>query len=640
MKHEIIVDEITRGCDQIDTYCKKNFIRNFENVYVLDDGNPFGDYIFSVFSASKKVNGNCVYVSPEATERQWIFADPTEEQVVTDDFEESSLLNDTLILFSINCVEMAKQSKSDQQATLDRLKKWLLIAANDPSSKILVLPIIPSPHGLPEGITSLAEREYDYALAHREPTAAEAFYLKIESLCRECVGQHNTHANLLRFTNIYGPEIDLFENFSFKSFFEEIQQTKSITITQSDAEEVYSCAYVVDAFKAILSALYSQKKGHIFNVSSKTVTLRKIKAAFYNAFPDSYSLSLQLKPITAMTYHCLNSLKLAKFSYKTHTALGEDVYRLGIYYANQSYDMIRCIPVYSGRLEHIKNLEMEILKFVDTVCREHNIQYFLAGGSLLGAVRHQSIIPWDDDLDIGMLREDFEKFRKICPTMMTEQFTYESPQNDSGSHYQFDKIRLKNTYFSTNYSSGFRIRDGVFFDVIIYDQTSNNETVSKWQIRAVDLWTRALNIRWHNKPRKGMAYTLSKRLLPIMRLFPLTFYHVVFERLVRWFEKKRNAKFLIDGIGQNIRKGRFPKQWLSEVEYVPFGDMMAPIPKGYDGYLRHFYGDNYMQLLPISKRTSGHRIARIDLGGYLFDKTPDPTFRDVNIDGELFETEK
>lgn len=130
-----------------------------------------------------------------------------------------------------------------------------------------------------------------------------------------------------------------------------------------------------------------------------------------------------------------------------------------------------------------------MLKFVDGVCREHGIQYFLAGGSLLGAVRHRNIIPWDDDLDIGMLREDFEKFRRVCPGLVPETMTYESPQNASGSHYHFDKIRLKNTYFSTNYSSAFPIQDGIFFDVIIYDQTSNNSLLSKLQIRFLSMWT-------------------------------------------------------------------------------------------------------------------------------------------------------
>ena len=83
-----------------------------------------------------------------------------------------------------------------------------------------------------------------------------------------------------------------------------------------------------------------------------------------------------------------------------------------------------------------------------------------------------------------------------------------------------------------------------------------------------------------------------------MRLFALSFYHWVFERAVRFYAGKKNARYLIDGIGQNIKKGRFPKELLTDVEYVDFGDMQAPIPKGYDAYLRHFYGDRYMELLP------------------------------------------
>lgn len=640
MKHEVILDEISRACGHIDTFRKKKLIDAFGDVYILDDGNPFGDYLFAAFSASKEVEGRCVFVMSEQGERNWLFSNPEAEQIVTDDFTNEDSLQNTTVLFTMHCKSMAEKSKAEQQQLLMRLEKWLSIAANSPSLQMMVLPIIPLPQELPKGITSLAEREYDYALAHREPTEAEAFYLQIESLCRCYVRDHGAKVNLLRYANLYGPGVDLWEDFSFEAMIAMAQQTKSITVTQTDAEQVVSCVYIVDAFKAILSAMYSRKNGQIFNVAAGAVTLRQIKESFYNAFSEIYSLSMQLQPTSILRYRALNGLKLSKFGFKTYTKMAENIYRMGIYYTDQLYNMMRCIPIYSGRLEHIKSLEMEILKFVDGVCKEHGIQYFLAGGSLLGAIRHQSIIPWDDDLDIGMLREDFEKFRRVCPGLVTEQFTYESPQNDSGSHYQFDKIRLKNTYFSTNYSSTFRIRDGVFFDVIIYDQTSNCDLLAKWQVVAVDYWTRALNIRWFNKPRRGMAYRASKLLLPIMRIFPLRFYHWVFERLVRAYSKKKNAKYLIDGIGQNIRKGRFPKEWLAETERVPFGDMMAPIPKGYDGYLRHFYGDHYMELLPISKRTSGHHIARIDLGGYLFEKTPDPTFRDVNIDGELFESEK
>lgn len=322
---------------------------------------------------------------------------------------------------------------------------------------------------------------------------------------------------------------------------------------------------------------------------------------------------------------------------KKFTSISENIYRLGIFYTDKNYDMLRMLPIYNGRLEHIKKLEMEILEFVDKLCKEHGIKYFLAGGSLLGAVRHKDIIPWDDDLDIAMLREDFEKFRRIAPANMIETLTYESPRNDKGNHYHFDKIRLKNTYFSTRYSSHFKIRDGVFFDILVYDQTSNNLTLSKIHIKLIAIMTRLINIRWWNKPRKSVHYRFTKIALPFMRLVPFRFYHWLFERFVKAYSKRKNAKYVIDSVGQNINKGRFPKEILAEVEYVDFGSTEAPIPKGWDAYLKHFYGEHYMELLPISQRASGHHIARIDLGGYLFSDHPDESFRNIDLNGELFE---
>ena len=279
-----------------------------------------------------------------------------------------------------------------------------------------------------------------------------------------------------------------------------------------------------------------------------------------------------------------------------------------------------------------------MLKEIDKICRENNIHYFLVGGSLLGAVRHQDIIPWDDDLDIGMLREDFEKFRKICPQLLPKEYSYESFREKKNCHYVFDKIRFNNTYFSTNFSNKFQIHNGIFLDILVYDQTSNRKILSDIQIIFAAIWTRIINIKWVNKPRKNVHYRLSKLLLPFLRCIPFAAFHWVFERIIRFFEKKKNADYLIDSVGQNIKKGRFPKEWFNEMKYVDFSDIKVPIPIGYDGYLRHFYGDHYMQLLNISNRVSGHKIARMDLGEYLYSENHNPNFRDVNIMGELYES--
>ncbi len=630
--HEVILDEIARAAGEVDRFIKKKWIAPLQDVYVLCDGNRFGEYIFAALRAAKSVVGNVRYVPLTGTVPTWVFGEP-EDGAVMESF--AALSPGSTVLVSVNCFDTAAQA-----AVTDNLEKWMAAVAAGSACTAYILPIIPSPEEIPEGITSLAEREYDYYLAHKETTLPEQYYLAVEGLCRRYVRDHGLKAILLRYANIYGPEMEYIEGFSFKDFIKECGETGTVSVTQADAEHSISCTYAVDAFTAILWAMRSGKLGHVFNATATALTLKTVKESFQKAFSNLYALSVNITPVEHVRAHVLNSLKLRRYGWGNFTGIGDNAYRMGLYYTNQLYDMLRCLPVYSGRLEKIKSLEMDVLKFVDKVCRENGIRYFLAGGSLLGAVRHGSIIPWDDDLDIGMLREDFEKFRRICPGLVPEKFTYESPQNDSGSHYHFDKLRLQNTYFSTRYSSTFRIRDGIFFDVIIYDQTSNNSFLAKLQIILVSMWTRVINIRWYNKPRRKVHYRLSKLALPVMRLLPFSFFHWVFERMVRAYSKKKNAKYLIDGIGQNIKKGRFPKEWLTETEYVDFGDMKAPIPKGYDDYLRHFYGDHYMELLPISKRASGHHIARIDLGGYLFSDEPDGGFRDVNIEGELYEQDK
>ena len=226
---------------------------------------------------------------------------------------------------------------------------------------------------------------------------------------------------------------------------------------------------------------------------------------------------------------------------------------------------------------------------VSCYAEKNGIRYFLAGGSCLGAVRHQDFIPWDDDIDIGMLREDFERFRKIVPEKLPECYTYEDANGIGKSHYHFDKIRLNDTYFSTKYSSHFQINDGVFIDVLVYDRTSNNRFFQNLQICLTSMWTRVMNIKWWDSPRKNVHYRLSLIALPVMRHIGWNWFHKMFDRITRFYEKKKDAQYVIDTMGLNIKKGAMRLDWMTDVVDVPFADMIAPIPAGYDGYLRWAY---------------------------------------------------
>ncbi|MEE1198068.1 MAG: LicD family protein [Acutalibacteraceae bacterium] len=635
--HEIIIDELDRAADP-SAVDLTDVALKIKNTYCVSDGNILNDFVFSAFNAFKN---NCpnFYVG-DTTDKRWCFGEPNQDQILADDLLDEDVADNSTIILSVNCRDTKYKKAELRVAFLKKLERWIVLTEKRPSIKLILLTIIESPKELPDGITQYAEREYDYYLAHKKPTVAEKFYLDIEALCRQHVRDNDAKANILRYTNIFGPNIELIENFSFEKFIKQSAKAGCVEITADDATNHFSCTYIVDAFIAILSVVASGKNGNIFNATADIVSLKAIKEAFHAAFPDLYSLKVDIPASNENHYHCLHDLKLSNYGWDIHTDFADNVYRMGLFYTDKLYDMLRMIPIYSGKLEKIKSLEMEILKFVDKVCRENNINYFLAGGSLLGAIRHGEIIPWDDDLDIGMLREDFEKFRKICPNLMVDPFTYESPQNDSGSHYHFDKIRLKNTYFSTQYSNHFKIRDGVFFDIIVYDQTSSNKFLTKLHMRMLKAWTRVINVKWYNEPRRNIHYHLTKIALPFMRLIPLSFFHWFFEMMLKFYKHKKNAKYLVDGIGQNIMKGPFPKEWVAETKYVTFGDIQAPVPVNAEAYLTHFFSSKYNLLLPISKRTSGHHIARIDLGGYLFEETPDKSFRDVDISGELYEQEK
>ena len=270
--------------------------------------------------------------------------------------------------------------------------------------------------------------------------------------------------------------------------------------------------------------------------------------------------------------------------------------------------------IYGGKLDLIKKLQMDILKEIDRICKKHNIRYFLVGGSLLGAIRHGGYIPWDDDLDLGMLREDYERFRKIVPTELDERFFYQSYSDEPDCHYIFDKIRLKYTYFSTEFSNRFQIENGIFVDVLVYDRTSNIPKKQQKHMQSVSFWLMLINFRWVDCPNKP----ISKLLLPLMKAIPWKWYHSQFEKVLRKYESYEASEWLIDGVGQNLMKGAFPAEWVQELEEVPFEDMQVCVPAGCRAYLTHWYGKNYMELPPIQSRLSGHTIARLDLGGYLY----------------------
>ena len=108
------------------------------------------------------------------------------------------------------------------------------------------------------------------------------------------------------------------------------------------------------------------------------------------------------------------------------------------------------IQLDENQTEALRNKELEILYEIDRVCKKHSITYTLTYGSLLGAIRHKGFIPWDDDVDIAMTREQFECFKEICKCELSDGFFYQCNETDPEYFHLVDKIRINGTVFKEN----------------------------------------------------------------------------------------------------------------------------------------------------------------------------------------------
>lgn len=119
-------------------------------------------------------------------------------------------------------------------------------------------------------------------------------------------------------------------------------------------------------------------------------------------------------------------------------------------------------------IKQVQAIELEILLEVDRICRKHRISYFLDSGTALGAVRHKGFIPWDDDIDIGMLRDDYERFLSVAQEEMGQDYFLQTYRTD-GTPIMFAKVRKTGTTFVEFRLRKFPINHGLFIDIFPYD---------------------------------------------------------------------------------------------------------------------------------------------------------------------------
>ena len=272
---------------------------------------------------------------------------------------------------------------------------------------------------------------------------------------------------------------------------------------------------------------------------------------------------------------------------------------------------------YLGKLEKVQKILLGYLLEIDRICKKHKIKYFLAGGTLMGAIRHHGFIPWDDDADVMMLREDYEKFQKVVQQELPDNIFMQVPSTEKGNYNPFTKLRINNTMFATEFTGHFMdMHNGIFFDVLSHDKTGQHKWSQKLHLMATMLTRSIVFNKWGDTDIKGGGAhpVICKIVDRVKYLIPMRFALWAQNRSLEFF-KNRKTEYLYDGMGRNLKRGSFPAKWLEEAVYVDFEGYQFPVPKEYDKYLTYLYGD-YMQMIPVSQRRTSHSIVVMDLGEY------------------------
>ena len=250
-------------------------------------------------------------------------------------------------------------------------------------------------------------------------------------------------------------------------------------------------------------------------------------------------------------------------------------------------------------MENLREAQLEmldILKEIDCICEKHKIRYWLFAGTLLGAVRHQGFIPWDDDCDIGMMREDFEKFESVLNELPSHLF-YQTPKTDPHYTKKFIKIRSNRIkLIETEESFNEPYHQGVFVDIFIHDYyPSWSLSLMKYLQRFYLL--RKQKVRYQKGSLQRMFFHL--RLLP--EIASHYFVRFVLNILLKKFRKKTSGYIGIALSYADFKAVYHAEHILPISEKMTFEGSRFSVPKDADALLCQCFG-NYMQLPPEGER--------------------------------------
>lgn len=273
-----------------------------------------------------------------------------------------------------------------------------------------------------------------------------------------------------------------------------------------------------------------------------------------------------------------------------------------------------CANIYTpSLLKKVQETELSILKDFIEVAEKYNIDWFLAYGSAIGAVRHKGFIPWDDDIDIEMLRKDYEKFEKVFNKELSNKYNLINPEKEKNFSASVTHMELKGTKFVSQDAISMKHQNGLYLDIFVLDKVAKNPILRWHQYSKCYILGRLIFLYANEKPfipyegiKKSFSLFICKIVHKLLNLFNLNnqkLYRKLQKSAQKYNDTNSNQYSTLEDY--LMKKNTVLYDDIFPLKVVSYEDIKAKIMNNYDKNLTNIYG-NYMKIPPKDKQIN-HR---------------------------------